>query len=143
MWDIVCQLNVYRRTYKTSSPRGEELRQFSGVSFQFIALQRDLVFLHETGPCTRCCRSGRQRFSGHCTANSRLVARNWWWSFALHDLRVLARRCAKIPVAPKPPPTESPATETVLVRRPGVLSLVSVFSVAAVVLVRMFPSSPS
>ena len=103
MWDIVCQLNVYRRTYKTSSPRGEELRQFSGVSFQFIALQRDLVFLHETGPCTRCCRAGRQRFSGHCTANSRLVARNWWWSFALHDLRVLARRCAKILVAPKPP----------------------------------------
>ena len=25
MWDIVCQLNVYLRTYKTASPRGGEL----------------------------------------------------------------------------------------------------------------------
>ena len=45
---------------------------------------------------------GRQRFSGHCPANSPLVARNWWWSFALPDLRVLARRCATILVAPTP-----------------------------------------
>ena len=88
---------------------------------------------------------GRQRFSGHCPANSPLVARNWWWSLALPDLRMLARRCATILVAPTPPPppTESPVNETVWVQRPADLSLVSVFSAAAVVLVRMVPSSPS
>ena len=105
MWDMVCQLNVYRRTYKAASPRGEKLCQFIGDSFQFIARLRDLGFLHETGPCPRCCRSGRQRFSGRdCPANSTLVSRYRWWSVARPDLRVLARRCATILEAPTPPP---------------------------------------
>ena len=103
MWDIVCQLNVYLRTYKTASPRGEELPQFSGDRFLFIARLRHLGFLHESVPCPRCCRSGSQRFSGHCPANSQLVTRNRWWGVALPDLRLLARRCATILVAPTSP----------------------------------------
>ena len=69
-----------------------------------------------------------------------MVARNRWWGVARPDLRLLAKRCATILVAPTPPPT---AKDTVFVQRSGVLSQVSVFSAAAVVLLRMFPSSPA
>ena len=103
MWDTVCQLNVHRRIYKTASPRWEELPQFSGDSFQLIARLRHLGFLHESVPCPCSCRSGRQRFSGLCPAQSPLVSRNRWWSVARLDFRVLAIRCAMILVAPTSP----------------------------------------
>ena len=102
MWDIVCQLNVYLRTYKTASPRGGELASLVATASNSSLVCATFGFLHQTGPCPRCCRSGRQRFYAHCPANSQLVSRNRWWSVALRDLLLLARRCTTILVAPTP-----------------------------------------
>ena len=92
-------------------PCGEQLRQFSGHSFQFYARLHGLGLLHEMAHVL-IARSGRQRLSRHRPANSALVARNKLRGVARPNLTVLTRKCATIlvmPAAPQPlsdPPPE-------------------------------------
>ena len=138
MWDIVCQLNVYRRTYKTASPRCTSL----------VAAASNSSLVCDT--------------SASSTSQSRVLAaaaladndspdtapriRRWSLETGGGALRASICACSlegALRLSSRRRPPNGVADEGNGEQRPGDLSLLSVFSAAAVVLVWMFPCSPA